>query len=185
MGESYALAIVDRHRSGLRARGTRYIMLDRYWRLRVDLIARFIAITALRVHYAESVPFSTTRIPLDIRKVLRRVAMGRFPFDVLAVLAWRFVPPKRDPDHDPRQDICEMYEEGELGRLFIVQAGGLEWAMFFDLDRLARTIGHCGFRGRWIERIVCLPYREHRVFKHPEKWFLRIHAKINSEQTAG
>jgi hypothetical protein len=182
VGESYALAIVDRNRNGLRARGTRYIMLDRYWRLRVDLIARFIAITALRVHYADSIPFSTTRIPLDIRKALRHVAMGRLRFDELAVSAWRFVPPKRDPDHDPRQDICEMYKEGDLGRLFIVQAGGLEWAMFFDPDHLDRTIGHRGFRGRWIERIVCLPYSEHRVFKYPEKWVPRIHAKMNSEQ---
>jgi len=46
VGESYALAIVDRNRKALRATGTRYVMLDRYWRLRVDLIARFIAITA-------------------------------------------------------------------------------------------------------------------------------------------
>jgi len=160
----------------------RYIILDRYWRLRVDLIIRFLAITALRVHYAESIPFSTIRIPLDIRKTLRRVATGRLRSDKLAVSAWRFVSSKGDPDHDPRQDICEMYEEGDLGRLFIVQAGGLEWAMFFDPDRLARTIGHFGFRGRWIERIACLPYSEHRIFKHPEKWVARIHAKINSEQ---
>lgn len=182
VGESYALAIVDRNRKALRARGTRYVMLDRYWRLRVDLIARFIGITALRVHYAKSVPFSTTRIPLDVRKVLRCVAVGRLRFNELAVLAWRFVPPKADPDHNPRQDICEMYEEGQLGRLFIVQAGGLEWAMFFDAHRLARTIGHRGFRGRWIERIVSLPYSEHRIFKHPEKWIAGIRAKMSSEE---
>jgi hypothetical protein len=150
--------------------------------LRVDLIARFIALTALRVHYAESIPFSKTRIPLDIRKTLRRVAMGRFRFEEVAVSAWRFVPPKGDSAHDPRHDICEMYKESDLDRLFIALVGGLEWAMFFDPDRLARTIGRFGFQGRWIERIACLPYSEHRIFKYPEKGGSRIHAKMTSEQ---
>jgi hypothetical protein len=75
-----------------------------------------------------------------------------------------------------------MYEEGQLGRLFIVQAGGLEWAMFFDAHRLTREIGHCGFRGRWIERIVSLPYSEHRIFKNSEKWVASIRAKISKEE---
>jgi hypothetical protein len=135
------------------------------------------------VHYAESIPFSKTRIPLGVRKVLRCVAVGSSCLNDLAVLGWRFVPPKADPDHDPRQDIFAMYEEGQPGRLFIVQAGGLEWAIFFDAHRLARAIGERGFRGRWIERIVCLPYNEHRSFKYPEKWVPHIRAKMNSDNT--
>lgn len=183
--ESYALAIVDQQRSVLRAKGTRFIILDRYWRLRIDLIAQFIAITGLRVHYAKSIPFSTTHIPLNIRKTLRRVAMGRGHLDELTVSAWRFVPPKEDPNHDPRQDVCAMYEDGDLGRLFTVLAGGLEWVLFFDPQRLARRIGDFGFRGRWIERICCLPYSEHRIFKYPEKWVPRIRAKMNAESAEG
>jgi hypothetical protein len=106
--------------------------------------------------------------------------MDRWRLDEVAVSAWRFVPPKTDPDHDPREDIFEIYRDSKLGRSFIVQAGGLEWAMFFDPECLARTIGDCGFRGRLIERIVCLPYNEHRMFKYPEKVVSRIRAKMVS-----
>lgn len=186
VSEAYALAIVLRRRPGLRASGTRYLVSDRYWRLRIDLIAQFIAITALRVHYAESVPFAATRMPLHIRKKLRNVALGRLNFDDLAISAWRFVPPKHDPDHDPRQDLGAMYEEGELGSLAIIKAGGIEWALFFEPACLIRAVGKFGFRGRLIERIARLPYSEHRVFKYPEKWLPQVLATMDSRQsTAG
>lgn len=180
--EAYARAIVDRHRKRLRAKGTIYLFWDRYWHLRLDLIAQFISITALRIHYSESVPVNTTKIPLDIRKRLRRTSFVGVNLQGSAISAWRFVPPKSDPDHDPRHDIFEMYEDGELGRTFIMLAGGIEWAIFFDSARLECSIGEIVFRGRGLERIACLPYTEYRLFKYPEKWVPRIQEKMNCGQ---
>jgi hypothetical protein len=88
--------------------------------------------------------------------------------------AWRFVPPRGDPEHDPRHDISTSYEDGQLGKVFIILVGGLEWALFFDREISARTIGNAAFRGRWIERIERLPYDEFRLFNYPEKWLPQV-----------
>jgi hypothetical protein len=178
IAEDYALAIVLRRREKLRAHGTRYLMFERYWRLRIDLITRFIAVTALRVHYAPSVPLAKTQMPVNIRRILRRAIFGKLEKGKIAVTAWRFIPPKKDPDHDPREDISTMYEDGELGPAYLMLAGGIEWAIFFDALRLREGVGDFALKGKLIERIARLPYTEYRLFKYPEKWAPAIREKM-------
>jgi hypothetical protein len=176
--EDYALAIVLRRREKVRMHGTRYLLLERYWKLRIDLITRFVAITALRVHYAPSVPLAKTQMPVNIRRILRRAVFGKLEIDKIVVAAWRFVPPKKNPDHDPREGISTMYEDGQLGPAYLMLAGGIEWAIFFDARRLREGVGDFGFKGRLIERIASLPYTEYRLFKYPEKWAPAICEKM-------
>jgi hypothetical protein len=180
VAEDYALAITLKRQKKLRTYRTRYLIFDRYWRLRIDLITRFIAITALRVHYAPSLSLAKTQMPLKIRKTLRRAVFEELRNGEIAVSAWRFVPPRNDPDHDPRQDISTMYEDGQLGPAYLMLAGGIEWAIFFDTLQLRRRVGDLGFKGNLIERIASLPYTEYRLFKYPEKWAPAIRKKISA-----
>lgn len=139
ISESYAYALTIRNNTELRKKGTHHLFLERYWRLRVDLIAQFIAVTALRIHFAKSEPLAKTIFPSIIRKTLRSIALDGTQKGDVVVAAWRFVPPKSNPEHDPRQDISEMYEGGgELGRTFILQVGGLEWMLCFDSERVKK-----------------------------------------------
>lgn len=183
VSEAYAYAIATQNNTELRKKGTLYLFFERYWNLRFDLISQFVAVTALRIHFAKSVPLSNTVFPIDIRKVLRSIALKGIQKRDFVVAAWRFVPPKSNPKHHPREDIYEMYEEGELGRTFILQVGGLEWMLCFDSDRIRKRIGDIDMKGKWINRIASLPYDEHRRFKYPEKWAPQIAAKIANEKT--
>ncbi len=184
VSESYCHAIVMQDNSGLRPRLTRHLYRDRYWRLRTDLIAEFIAFTALRAHYAKSIPLVNTNIPAKIRKTLREIIFHGYRSTNVIVAAWRFLPPKGNPNHDPREDLYEMFAEGELGRIYIMQAGGLEWMLAFDPTPQSKVIGFVGFQDRLFQRILTLPYNEHRQFKYPESWALPLREQIASEKRA-
>lgn len=170
VAESYCRDIAVQDHGNLRRQNTRHLFFDWYWHLRVDLISEFIAISALRAHYSQSVPVSNTSLPPDVRKTLRRIVFNGYETAGVIVAAWRFLPPKANPSHDPREDIYETFGNGELGRFYLMQAGGLEWMLSFDPTLFRNLIGLQGFQGRGIERIVRLGYDQHRQFKYPERW---------------
>jgi hypothetical protein len=80
------------------------------------------------------------------------------------------VPPKEAPDHDPREDIDTMFEDGTLGPLFIMLVGGIEWLLLIGDDSRASSIRRGCIRGSWAERIPSVPFSEYRRIKYPEKW---------------
>ena len=184
LAEAYALSLVERDRKALLRRGTRFLFGDWFWHLWADLIAQFVSITALRCHYARGGPFQTTSIPLDVRKTLRGIAWHGSTGGGHSVLAWRFVPPPEDPDHDPRQDIDAMYEDGEMGQLFIMLVGGIEWCLFLGHDTDSGAQRVAGLRGRWAERITSISFSEYRRLKYPEKWLPDIADKIQANKPA-
>ncbi len=180
--EAYALSVVERDRKALRRPGTRFLFRDWFWHLRMDLIAQFISITALRCHYAESVPFQTTTIPTGVRRALRGIAWHGSTCEGHSVLAWRFVPPTDSPDHDPRQDIDAMYEDAQVGKLFIILVGGIEWCLSIGRDSNAEALRRIALRGRGFERITSISFSEYRRFKHPEKWLQGLAEKMEANK---
>lgn len=136
------------------------------------LATRFLAIVAIRAHYAQGAPYH--KIDFDKKHVrhLRRAAFsGELPEQMFYTIAI-FIPPKVNPDHDPREDIVLQFDHKEpLGPVFMPFIAGWEWYLFLDRHRSTMSLPYSG-RITSEALIVTLPalsYYEHRRLMHLKK----------------
>lgn len=176
--ESYVRILVDG--SPLEKRRKRIFELKSGFFLHIDpaAIGRFVAINALRCHYAPSAPFHDIWIPPHHRKLLRSKILNKMsPMDIPWVSAVRFVPPEATPTHDPRCDIFSQYEENILlGPIFAALIGGWEWYLFFEKNQIAKSFH---LNRRFLVKIHSLPYNEYRLFTRMSEAFAPYIDKMN------
>jgi hypothetical protein len=126
------------------------------------MIARFVAIVALRCHYAPSAPFHNLSIPRPFRKQLRQKILAHSNSRAKPwITAVEVVPPQADPEHDPRCDIVAGFEVNDiLGPLFAALIGGWDWYLWFDPKQ--DWLRGISLRRSWFVRVGLLAYDQHR-----------------------
>jgi hypothetical protein len=178
--EQYVKTLVSETRSAQWSR--EIIRLSFGWFLHLDAqkIARFVAIVALRCHYAPSPPFHHLSIPRHFRKQLRQKFFGRLAMHEHPWIGTvEFVPPKSDREHDPRCDIHTHFEFNEiLGPVFTALVGGWEWYIWFQPKR--SWLGKIALRRDWFVRIGVLPFNEHRTISRMAEAIAPYRDKLKS-----
>lgn len=162
--EQYVRIFVDGSRTEKRRKGIFELKSDFFLSFDPVAITRFVAVNALRCHYAPSAPFHKLRIPLRFRTLLRRKVFDKISLmEIPWVSAVRFTPPVEAPDHDPRCDIFSQHEDNiHLGPLFAALIGGWEWYLFFQPNRITKSLR---ISRRFFVKLSSLPYDEYRLFK--------------------
>jgi len=178
--EEYVRTLVSGSMSAKRRR--KIIILPARWFLHIDVpvISRFVAIVALRCHYARSAPFHNLSMPRQFRKQLRQKIFGHSNSHTKPWLtAVKVIAPQGDPEHDPRCDITVHFEFNDiLGPVFTALIGGWEWYLWFDPK--ADWLKGVSLYRSWFVRVELLPYNEHRNISRMAEMVAPYRGKLKS-----
>ncbi len=136
------------------------------------LAVRFLAVIAIRAHYAKGAPYHNISFEARHLRQLRRSAFSGELSEQMFYGIAIFAPPDEDPDHDPCEDIILQYIPDEpVGPLLMPFIGGWEWYLYLDRHRSTVSLPYSG-RITSDALMVTLPvlsYYEHRSLMHMKK----------------